>query len=34
MQRLNMERYVTDFFYNVYMAQMNLRIAKEELANT
>jgi outer membrane protein len=34
MQRLNMERNVTQFFYNVYMAQMNLSIAREELANT
>ena len=29
-----MERSVTQFFYNVYMAQMNLNIAKEELSNT
>lgn len=34
MQRLNMERSVTQFFYSVYMAQMNLNIAREELANT
>ncbi|MCY1722445.1 TolC family protein [Prolixibacteraceae bacterium Z1-6] len=34
MQRLNLERNVTEFFYNVYMAQMNLTIAKEELENT
>ena len=34
MQRLNLERSVTQFFYNVYMAQMNLSIAREELANT
>jgi outer membrane protein len=34
MQRLNVERSVTQFFYNVYMAQMNLTIAREELANT
>lgn len=33
-QRLNLERNVTQFFYNVYMTQMNLNIAKEELANT
>ncbi len=33
-QRLNMEKSVTQFFYNVYMAQMNLSIAREELANT
>ncbi len=34
MQRLNLERNVTQYFYNVYMAQMNLSIAREELANT
>lgn len=34
MQRLNMERMVTQYFYSVYMAQMNLSIAREELANT
>jgi len=34
MQRLNLERSVTQYFYNVYLAQMNLSIAKEELANT
>ncbi len=34
MQYLNLERRVTEFFYNVYMAQMNLSIAKDELANT
>ncbi|MCD6354039.1 MAG: TolC family protein [Prolixibacteraceae bacterium] len=34
MQRLNLEKNVTQFFYNVYMAQMNLTIAKEELDNT
>ncbi len=34
MQRLNMERNVTEFFYNVYMAQRNLDIAKDELENT
>ncbi|TKG92485.1 TolC family protein [Puteibacter caeruleilacunae] len=34
MQLLNMEKNVTQFFYNVYLAQMNLNIAKEELANT
>ncbi len=33
-QRLNLEKNVTQFFYNVYMTQMNLSIAKEELANT
>ncbi len=34
MQRLNLERNVTQYFYSVYMAQMNLTIAREELANT
>ena len=34
MQRLNLEKNVTQFFYNVYMTQMNLTIAKEELENT
>jgi outer membrane protein len=34
MQRLNLEKTVTQFFYNVYMSQMNLTIAREELANT
>jgi outer membrane protein TolC len=34
MQRLNLERNVTEFFYNVYMAQMNLSIAQDELENT
>lgn len=34
MQRLNLERSVTQFFYNVYMTQMNLTVAKEELENT
>ena len=34
MQRLNLEKNVTQYFYNVYMAQMNLSIAKDELANT
>jgi len=34
LQHLNLERNVTEFFYNVYMAQMNLNIAKEELKNT
>ncbi|WP_163324944.1 TolC family protein [Draconibacterium mangrovi] len=34
MQYLNLERSVTEFFYNVYMAQMNLSIAKDELVNT
>lgn len=34
MQRLNLERNVTQFFYNVFMAQKDLDIAREELANT
>lgn len=34
MQRLNLEKNVTEYFYNVYMTQMNLNIAKEELTNT
>lgn len=34
MQRLNLEKSVTQYFYNVYMAQMNLSIARDELANT
>ncbi|MDR1859568.1 MAG: TolC family protein [Bacteroidales bacterium] len=34
MQRLNLERQVTQYFYNVYMAQMNLSISEEELKNT
>lgn len=33
-QRLNLEKNVTQFFYNVYMSQMNLTIAREELENT
>jgi outer membrane protein TolC len=34
MQRLNLEKNVTQFFYNVYMTQRNLNISKEELENT
>ncbi len=34
LQRLNLERNVTQFFYNVYMSQMNLSIARDELENT
>ncbi len=34
LQKLNLEKNVTQFFYNVYMAQMSLRIANEELQNT
>lgn len=33
-QRLNLERSVTQYFYEVYMTQMNLSIAREELENT
>jgi outer membrane protein TolC len=32
-QMLNLERQVSQLFYNVYMAQMNLDIAREELNN-
>lgn len=34
MQRLNLERNVTQFFYNVFMTQKDLDISKEELTNT
>ena len=34
MQRLTLEKNVSQYFYNVYMAQMNLTITEEELANT
>ncbi|MBN1822574.1 MAG: TolC family protein [Prolixibacteraceae bacterium] len=34
MQRLNLERTVTQYFYNVYLAQENLSIARSELENT
>jgi outer membrane protein TolC len=34
MQRLNLEKNVTQFFYNVFMSQKNLAIAQEELVNT
>jgi outer membrane protein TolC len=34
LERLNLEKNVTQYFYDVYMAQMNLSIAKEELQNT
>ncbi len=34
MQRLELEKNVTQYFYNVYMAQMNLNISRDELANT
>jgi outer membrane protein TolC len=33
-QRLNLERNVTEYFYNVYLARMNLSIAMDELENT
>jgi len=34
MQKLNLEKQVTQYFYNVYMAQMSLSIAQDELSNT
>ncbi len=34
LQRLEVEKNVTQYFYNVFMEQMNLTINKEELANT
>lgn len=34
LQRLNMERSITNQFYTVFMAQSNLSISREELANT
>jgi outer membrane protein TolC len=34
MQRLAMEKQVTQFFYSVYLAQMNLDITKDEFNNT
>lgn len=34
MQRLTLEKNVSQYFYNVYLAQMSLSIKKEELANT
>lgn len=34
MAKLNLERNVTQYFYNVYMAQMSLSIAQDELKNT
>jgi len=33
-QRLTLEKNVSQFFYNVYLAQMSLSIKQEELANT
>ena len=34
MQRLNNEKQVTQFFYDVYLAQMRLNISQDEFANT
>ncbi len=34
LQRLNLEKSVTQFFYNVYLYQMSLDIARDELKNT
>lgn len=34
MQRLNLEKNVSQFFYDVYMAQMSLTIKEEEFTNT
>jgi outer membrane protein len=34
MQKLNLEKQVTQYFYNVYSAQMQLSISKAELENT
>ena len=34
MQRLSMEKQVTQLFYSVYLAQMNLDISKDEFNNT
>ena len=34
MQKLNLEKLVTQYFYNVYMSQMSLSISQDELANT
>lgn len=34
MQKLNLEKQVTQYFYNVYLAQMKLSISQDELANT
>lgn len=33
-QSLNLEKQVTQYFYNVYMAQMSLSISEDELKNT
>ncbi|HZL10472.1 MAG TPA: TolC family protein [Prolixibacteraceae bacterium] len=34
MQKLNNEKQVTQFFYNVYLAQMSLSISQDEFTNT
>lgn len=34
MQKLNSEKQVTQFFYNVYLAQMSLAISQDEFTNT
>ena len=34
MQKLNLEKQVTQLFYNVYLAQMSLNISKDEFTNT
>jgi len=34
MQKLDLEKQVTQYFYNVYMAQMSLSISEDELKNT
>ncbi len=34
MQKLNNEKQVTQFFYDVYLAQMNLTISQDEFTNT
>ena len=34
MQKLNNEKQVTQFFYNVYLAQMSLNISQDEFINT
>jgi len=34
MQKLNLEKLVTQLFYNVYLAQMSLTISQDEYANT
>ena len=34
MQKLNNEKQVTQFFYDVYLAQMSLNISKDEFTNT